>query len=105
MLNARLRRGGFWLRAVLACVLGVILAAATLVGARIEITSLRYELGRLHEEEIALRERVEALDVETAALRAPEHIRPRARALGLTYPASGQVVQLPLPAVATGQPR
>ncbi len=104
MLNARLRRGGFWLRVILASALGLVAAGALLATARTELTSLRYELGRLQEREAELRDRVEALHVETAALRSPEQVRPRALALGMVYPEPGQVIALP-PQVGAGGAR
>ncbi len=102
MLNARLRRGGLWLRALLACALGLVAAGGLLVAARTELTSLRYELGRLQEREATLGNHVEVLHVETEALRAPEQVRPRALALGMVYPQPGQVIALPPASVAAG---
>ncbi len=93
-MNARLRRSGHGLRALLAGVLGVVVAAAFLVGVRTEITSLRYELQKLRSEESRLRREVEKLRVESAVLNAPERLEARALELGMTYPRSGQVVSL-----------
>ena len=96
---------GRWLRPLLALVFGTVLAAGTVVAARTEVTSLRYSLANLRTREAELRERVERLQVDSAALRAPEQIRSRARALGLGPPGPGQVVRLPLPEVAAGGSR
>ncbi len=83
------------MQVLLSAVLGVILAAATLVGVRTEITSLRYELGRLRNEHTRLRGNVEQLRVEAAVLTSPERLEADALALGLTHPESGQVISLP----------
>jgi hypothetical protein len=103
MLNARLRHGGLWLGAVLACAIGATLAAGFLVAARTQMISKRYELTRLRERESRLRASVERLRVEVAALRSPDQIRPRAEAMGLVQPGPGQI--LPLPAAALRAPR
>ncbi len=94
-MNARLRPGGYRLRVLLAAVLGVVLAAAALVGVRTEITSLRYELGRLRSEHTRLWGDVEKLRVEAAVLTSPERLEADALALGLIHPESGQVISLP----------
>ena len=89
--------------ALLACVVGAVLGSAALVVARIEVTSLRYELSHLRERETDLREQVERLHVEVTALRTPERIRPRALALGLIEPEPGQIISLSLPDIAAGK--
>ncbi len=94
-MNARLHRSGHGLRTLLAWVLGMIVAAAILVGVRTEITSLRYELQKLRNVESRLRRDVEKLRIETAVLTAPERLEARALELGMTYPRSGQVISLP----------
>ena len=94
MVNARLRHGGHVLRVGLALALGIGISAATLVSARIEVTSLRYRLSALLERESELRRQVEKLRVEEAALAAPDQLEGRARSLGLRYPVTGQVVRL-----------
>ena len=93
-MNARLRRSGHGLRTLLAGVLGIIVAAALLVGARTEITSLRYELQKMRSEESRLRRDVERLRIEAAVLTAPKRLEARALELGMTYPRSGQVISL-----------
>jgi hypothetical protein len=102
MLNARLWQRSRWLYPILACAVGAVLGAALLVAVRTEVTSLRYQLGRLQEEEARLEDRVQQLGVVSAALRAPERIAPRALALGMAYPEPGQVLSLPQPDVAAG---
>jgi cell division protein FtsL len=92
--NARLRRGGSWLRIALGTALGVALGAGSLVWTRTEILTLRYELANLHTEEKQLRGEVEKLKLEAAALAAPDRIESLARALGLRYPKSGEVIHL-----------
>jgi len=92
--NARLQRGGSWLRLAVGTALGVVLGAGSLVWTRTEILSLRYELSGLLTEETRLRSAVEKLRLEAAALSAPERIESRARALGLRYPQSGEVIHL-----------
>lgn len=104
-MNARLRRGGRSFRLMLATALVVAVAAAVLVGARTEITSLRYELAGLSDRRTQLQLELEKLRVEEAALSAPERIEPRARGLGLRYPGEGQVIRRSLPAVAAGAGR
>ena len=99
-MNARLRRGGYGMRVLLAAVLGVVLGAAILVGVRTEITSLRDELHSLRDDEARLRSEVEKLRVEAAVLTAPERLEARGLELGLSYPRPGQVVSLP-PSIAT----
>ncbi len=74
--------------------LGVIVAAACLVGARTQITSLRYELQKSRSAETQLRREVERLRIEAAVLTAPKRLEARALELGMTYPRSGQVVSL-----------
>jgi cell division protein FtsB len=103
MLNARLRPGGPWMSALLACAVGATLAAGFLVVARTQMTSQRYELTRLREREAALRASVGRLRVEVAVLRSPQYIRPRAQALGLIQPGPGQVIPLP-PDAAGAEP-
>jgi hypothetical protein len=83
------------LRVLLAAVVGVVLAAAALVGVRTEITSLRYELGGLRKEHTRLWGDVEKLRVEAAVLTSPERLEADALAIGLTHPVSGQVISLP----------
>ena len=104
-MNARLRRSGHSLRTLLAGVLGIIVAAAFLVGVRTEITSLRYQLQRLRSEESQLRREVEKLRVETAVLTAPERLEARALELGMTYPHPGQVVSLAQSGLGSGEAR
>ena len=98
MLNARVRHGGPLLRLLLSLAAGVVVGAGALVFARTEMTSLRYELARLIEQEAGLLAQVEKLRVEVAALSAPERVEPAAMKLGLTYPRPGQVISLPEPA-------
>ena len=102
MLNTRLRQAGPWLHALLAVAVGTILAAGAVVAVRTEITSLRYSLSSLRDREAKLRGRVELLQVEAAALRAPERIRSRIGALNLGPPEPGQIVRLRIPEVAAG---
>ncbi len=104
-MNARLHRSGHGLRTLLAGVLGIIVAAAFLVGVRTEITSLRYELQKLRSVESRLRREVEKLRIEAAVLTAPERLEARAVELGMTYPRSGQVISLPPRDPARGRPR
>ena len=97
MLNARLWQRSRWQYPMLACAVGAVLGAALLVVVRTEVTSLRYDLGRLHATEVELEDDVQKLGVVAAALRAPERIGPRAQKLGMTYPEPGQVLSLPIP--------
>ena len=103
-MNARLRRGGSGIRALLSAIFGVVLGAAILVGVRTEITSLRYELHSLRDDEARLRSEVEKLRVEAAVLTAPERLEARALELGLSYPRPGQVVSLPPSAAKAARP-
>jgi hypothetical protein len=96
MLNARLWQRSRWQYPILACAVGAVLGAALLVVVRTEVTSLRYDLGRLHATEVELEDEVQKLGVVAAALRAPERIAPRAQKLGMTYPEPGQVLSLPM---------
>jgi hypothetical protein len=102
MLNARLWQPSRWLYPILACAVGAVLGAALLVAVRTEVTSLRYELGRLQALEAEREAQVQRLGVVAAALRAPERIGPRAERLGMIYPGPGQVLSLPRPDVASG---
>jgi hypothetical protein len=102
MLNARLWQRSRWLHPILACAVGAVLGAGLLVAVRTEVTSLRYELGRLQAIEAAREDRVQRRGVVAAALRAPERIGPRALELGMAYPEPGQVLALPRPDVAAG---
>jgi glycine/D-amino acid oxidase-like deaminating enzyme len=102
MLNARLWQRSRWLHPILACAVGAVLGAGVLVAVRTEVTSLRYELGRLQAIEAEREDRVQRLGVVAAALRAPERIGPRALELGMAYPEPGQVLALPRPDVAAG---
>ena len=102
MLNARLWQRSRWLYPILACAVGAVLGALLLVVVRTEVTSLRYELGRLQAVEAGLEDQVQRLGVVAAALRAPERIAPRALKLGMAYPEPGQVLSLPQPDVAAG---
>lgn len=98
-MNARLRRGGPALRVLVATAVGLGLGAGALVWTRTEIMSLRYERAALLERGAELREEVEKLRVEAAALSAPDRIERSARKLGLRYPSAGQVIR---PSVASG---
>jgi hypothetical protein len=80
---------------------GIVLAAGLLVATRTRVTSLRYDLRDERKQQLALREAVEKLHVATGALSAPERLEPRALALGLTYPAPGQVITLPAASTAS----
>lgn len=93
-MNARLKRGGSWLRIALGTALGVALGAGSLVWTRTEILTLRYELSSLLDEETLLSGEVEKLKLEEATLIAPERIESRARAMGMRYPQSGEVIHL-----------
>ena len=93
-MNARVRRGGPWLPWALATAAGLVLGAGALVFTRTEILSLRYEQSRLLDQKSELRNQVEKLRLEEAALSAPDRIEARARALGLRYPTNGQVVHV-----------
>ena len=104
-MNARLRRAGHGLRVVLAAVLGLVVAAAVLVGVRTEITSVRYELHDLRSRESRLRSEIEKLRVEAAVLTTPERLEASATELGLIYPIAGQVVALPAVHVSSGTAR
>lgn len=101
-MNARLRRGGPLLRAALASALGLAVAAGAVVWTRTEILALRYELSRLFESEASLRNEVEKLRVEAAALTAPDRVERRARELGLRYPQPGEVIFLDAAEPAAG---
>jgi len=94
MLNSRLRKQSPWFGALVALAIGAIAASGVLVYVRTEITSMRYELGRRVSREHELSLEVERLRVEAAALAAPERIEPRAKELGLIYPAPQQVLSL-----------
>ncbi|MCE2392399.1 MAG: hypothetical protein J4G09_13115 [Proteobacteria bacterium] len=102
MLNVRLQHAGPWMRALLAAAVGMVLAAGAVVAVRTEITTLRYSLSSLRAQEAKLRGRVEILQVEATALRAPERIRAHTRERGLGPPEPGQIVRLPQPEVAPG---
>ena len=93
-MNPRLRRGGAWLRIVLASAVGVAVGAGALVWTRTEILSLRYELTRLLDDEARLLADAEKLRLAAAALSTPERIEARARKLGLRYPRTGDVIRL-----------
>ena len=90
-MNRRLESPGPFLRLALAATLGLAIGAATLVWAHTRIVSLRYERVELIQEEARLREELERLRLERAALAAPERIERLARRLGLEHPAPGQV--------------
>jgi cell division protein FtsL len=94
MVNVRLRRGGPLLRAVLFGMVGVVAGMGGLVWTRHENTRLRYRLGELTQERASLEAEIEKLRIEVAATSAPHRIEQRALALGLRYPAPGQVIQL-----------
>ncbi len=103
-MNARVRRGGPWLPWALATAAGLVLGAGALVFTRTEILSLRYEQSHLLDRQGELRDQVERLRVEEAALSAPDRIEARARALGLRYPTNGQVVRVDGRAGRNGAP-
>ena len=103
MLKTRLRRSGRLLPVLLATTIGLIAAAGALVWTRTQIFSLRYQLSGWLALESKLRHEIEKLQIETAALSAPERIEGRARSLGLTYPNPGQIVHLPQPVAARPQ--
>ncbi len=104
MVNLRLKRGGPWLRILLATVVGISAGSGTLVWTRTHIVSLHYQLTRLDALESQLRRDVEKLRLEAAALAAPQRIETQARSLGLGYPKAGQVVHLSALDVASGAP-
>ena len=93
-MNVRLRRDGPLFRLFGPAVLAVATAAAAVVWARTEVTTLRYEYADLLEIQGRLRVEVEKLQVERAALGAPDRIEAGARRLGLGDPRPEQVVLL-----------
>ncbi|MEE8557321.1 MAG: cell division protein FtsL [Myxococcota bacterium] len=93
-MNVRLRRDGRLFRLVGPSVLAVATAAAAVVWARTEVTTLRYECASLLKQEARLRVEVEKLQLERAALAAPDRIEAGARKLGLVDPRPEQVVLL-----------
>lgn len=95
-MNQRLETPSPFLSVALAAALGLAVGAATLVWARTRIVSLRYESVELIQEESQLREELERLRLERAALAAPERIERFARRLGLEHPAPGQVLRVEL---------
>jgi cell division protein FtsL len=98
--NVRLRKSGPLARLLGFATLGLLVGAGVIVWARTEVTRLRYQLMQAYETESLLRDEVEKLRVEAAALAAPERLEKEARALGLRYPEPGQVV-----AVSLGEPQ
>ena len=93
-MNVRLRRDGRLFRLVGPSVLAVATAAAVVVWARTEVTTLRYECASLLKQEARLGVEVEKLQLERAALAAPDRIEAGARKLGLVDPRPEQVVLL-----------
>jgi cell division protein FtsL len=94
--NVRLRRSGPLARLLWFTALGLLIGAGVIVWARTEVTRLRYQLMQAYETETLLRDEVEKLRVEAAALAAPERLVKEALALGLRYPEPGQVVAVSL---------
>ncbi len=97
MVNVRLQRSGPWARALLYGTAGAVLGMMALVWTRNELTRLRYRLGDLAEQRALLHAEIEKLEIELAALGAPQRIETRALALGLRYPQPGQVIRLDEP--------
>ena len=93
-MNTRVRHASPLVSYALLTAAGLAVGAAALVWTRTEILSLRYEQSRMLSRELELRSEVEKLRVEQAALSAPDRIEPRARKLGLRYPAAGQVIRI-----------
>lgn len=104
MVNLRLQRAGPLLRILLATAVGISIGSGVLVWTRTRVVSLHYRLTRLVDLKSQLREDVEKLRVEAAALAAPRQLEAKARVLGLRYPESGQVIRLPAGDVAAGAP-
>ena len=94
-MNTRLQHTGPLARLLLAAALGVALGAGALVWTRTELLSLRYERENLARREAQLRNEVEKLRVEEAALTSQERIEEHADRLQLRYPAPGQVLRVP----------
>lgn len=105
MVNRRLHKNGPWVRLLLTATVAVVISAATLVWTRTQITSLRYQLSGLLNLESELRNEVEKLRIESAALSTPERIERRGRSLGLRYPQPGQLVAVPSGDVTAGLPK
>ena len=93
-MNRRIEKRSPFLSLALATALGLAIGSAALVWARTQMVSLRYERVVLIGEEAELREELERLRLERAALAAPERIEQYARRLGLVYPKPGQVQRI-----------
>jgi cell division protein FtsL len=92
--NVKLRSSGRFFRFVAPSLMVVASAAAIVVWTRTDITATGYRIGRLIDQERALRTEVEKLRIEATALASPERIERGARAQGLTDPKPGQIVPL-----------
>jgi len=77
--------------AALACAALLVLGALTVVGLRVQQVHLGYELDRLKGERARLEQTVRELEIEVATLMAPGRVESRAREIGMTPPARGQV--------------
>jgi cell division protein FtsL len=86
--DPRLRRS---LALALAGALLVVLTGLGVVALRVQQVHLGYELDALRAERGRLEALVRQLEVEVATLRSPRRVEQRARQLGLTPPAPGQV--------------
>jgi cell division protein FtsL len=69
-------------------------AAGLVVWTRTEITTLRYRLTRLLEQEATIRAGVEKLKIEEAALSSTARVESEAGALGLIDPRPARVIHL-----------
>ena len=82
------KQWGTRLVATLICLGGALLLTAT----RLETTRLRYDLNELHQARLVLKTDVERMGLEVANLSRPQRIERLAKARGLVYPRTDQVI-------------
>jgi len=95
--NPRLSHETGRLPLLLAGALSLALAGGALVWARSEVQRSRYELARLGDAELELRQQLEGLRRERETLAATSRIERMALKIGLGYPGPEALVILPAP--------